>query len=97
MINVSIDADGSERAVRRFITQQKITWMNVFGSKAGARKLADECGVSYVPRKYLIGPDGKVLLPELGGMNLDETIAEHLKGSKSPPASGDGDGTPAPK
>lgn len=88
MINVSIDMDGSEKAVRRFVKKKKMDWAQVFGSKAGAQKLAEACGVTYVPRKLLVGPGGKVLLTELDGSTLKKTIAKYLEAPDAEPKDG---------
>ena len=72
LISISIDSD--EKALRDFVTKNKMVWTQVFGEKAGATRSAEAYGVAYIPAIFVIGPDGKLAATDGRGADLEKTI-----------------------
>ncbi len=76
LIGISLDTD--ERALRRFIKDQKIVWPQVFGPKSGAEKASRDYGAFAIPATFLIGPDGKIKATNLHGPGMKDRIGKLL-------------------
>jgi len=72
IIGVSLDID--EKAVRKYIKDNKLIWTQVFGDKSGADKMADQFGAVAIPATFLISPDGRIVAADLGGKQLTEQV-----------------------
>ena len=84
LLGVSLDSD--EKALRKFISDKKVAWPQVFGEPGGANRLANQYGVSGIPCTYLIGPDGKIVAVDLGGKSLTDDVRKLLERASAPGA-----------
>ncbi len=92
MIGISIDSDQDEKKLKGLVRDKKIGWMQVFGSKGGATKAAEACGVEFIPQSFVINREGKLAAKDLSGKALKERVAELLgesrEGSEASTSSG---------
>jgi thiol-disulfide isomerase/thioredoxin len=81
MIGISIDSDADEKKLKRTIRDKEIGWTQVFGSKGGATKAAEACGVEFIPQVFLIDREGNLAAKDLSGEALRKRIAALLSRS----------------
>ncbi|HUU81888.1 MAG TPA: carboxypeptidase regulatory-like domain-containing protein [Phycisphaerae bacterium] len=74
MIGISLDTD--QKALQRFIKDQKIGWAQVYGPKSGAEKASRDYGAFAIPATFLIGPDGKIKSTDLRGPGMKDQVAK---------------------
>jgi thiol-disulfide isomerase/thioredoxin len=79
MIGISMDSDGDRNQVEKLIKKKGMDWTHVFGKEAGAQAAAEACGVTYIPRKLLIGADGLLIDPYFSGPSMTNEIERILK------------------
>jgi peroxiredoxin len=78
MIGISLDQD--QKALERFLTDQKVTWPQAFGQKGGTEKASRDYGAYAIPAVFLIGPDGKVTATDVRGPGMKDQIGRLLDG-----------------
>jgi thiol-disulfide isomerase/thioredoxin len=59
VVFIGLTSEGSEdvRKIQRFVEHFEIDWPNGYG----AEKLLRQIGANYIPRVWVVGPDGKVV------------------------------------
>ncbi len=82
MINISVDEERDSAKVRKLIKQRKMNWAHVYGKDSGAQKASDACGVSFLPTKFLIAPDGTLKTTDLHGATMIEAIGKFLSAQR---------------
>ena len=77
---VSFDRPGNEEGWKKFIAENNMTWINVWGSgKNGSWEAGERFGVSSIPANFLYSPEGKLVAKNLRGEDVDRILAEHIK------------------
>ena len=79
MMGISRDFEKSD--LQAFLRRkQKVTWPQAVGAEGGVPQACEAFGVSYVPRIFIIGPDGRIALHHLRrGEDLLEKLGAILK------------------
>ncbi len=77
-VGISLDGRGTEKKVRQFIKKNKMAWSQVIGDANGADVAAKKCGVTFIPRTIIVGPDGKIHAMDLLGEPLEKEIQKLL-------------------
>ena len=81
MIGISRDFD--ENALRDYLKQSgKYGWHHVVGKKNGVDESCKKFGITWVPRVFVIGPDGKIVAKNLRGHAILETVGKLLTKKK---------------
>jgi thiol-disulfide isomerase/thioredoxin len=83
ILSITLDDDGSERQVRSAVKKHKMNWPHVFGTKNGATKAADKCGVQSIPAAFLVGPDGLIKAVNMRGPSLKDDVARIMKAAEN--------------
>lgn len=77
---VSFDRNGSEDKWKQFLKDNKMTWVNVWGTDAeGQWSVAEHLNVNAIPANFLYSPDGKLAAKNLRGEDVEKILAEHIK------------------
>jgi len=79
---LSLSYDLNKTSVDKFLKGKwKMPWMHVFVHQVIKSNISEQFEVSAIPKRILIGPDGKILAAdlELRGENLDKTLAKYIK------------------
>lgn len=77
---VSFDSPGSEERWQKFIADNGMTWVNVWGSDENGSWAAGEAyGVSGIPANFLFSPEGKLVAKNLRGEDVERILSEHIK------------------
>jgi RNA polymerase sigma factor (sigma-70 family) len=77
MIGLSLDQDAE--APRRYLAQQKLSWLQGFLGDWQEAKLPAAYGVQGIPSIVLIGPSGTIIATDLRGAAIKEAVAEALR------------------
>jgi peroxiredoxin len=72
---LGISLDKEEEALRRFITERKMTWQQYFDGKVWENKLAQKYGVMGIPATYLLDGNGVIIGKDLRGDELEKAVA----------------------
>lgn len=83
IISISLDSDRDEKKLRKFITEKKMNWVQVFGKKGGVQEAAAACGVQFIPSLFLVGPDGVLKSTDLYGPKMKDTISAFLDSNEN--------------
>lgn len=81
-LGISLDGNGMEKAVGKFAKKNKMKWPQIVGDRNGADVAAKKCGVTFIPRTILVGPDGKIHAMDILGDALKKevkTLLDKLK------------------
>ncbi len=81
-VGISLDGNGMEKTVRKFVRKNKMKWLQVVGDKNGVDVASKKCGVTFIPRTILIGPTGRIHAMDLLGDALKKevtSLVEKLK------------------
>jgi hypothetical protein len=73
---VSLDRDAT--ALNTYLTEQKITWAQIFDGKFWDAKLAEKYGVTSIPFTVLINAEGRIVGKNLRGPALEAELAKLL-------------------
>ncbi|MBI4324077.1 MAG: redoxin domain-containing protein [Chloroflexi bacterium] len=76
IIGISLDKD--EEALRSFIKKRNMPWPQVFDGKGWGSKLAVKHGVNSIPATYLLDGEGKIVVKDLRGDELEAEVARIL-------------------
>ena len=77
---VSFDRNGTEARWQKFIKENNMTWINVWGTGADDSWEAGLAyGVSGIPANFLYSPDGKLVAKNLRGEDVDRILGEYIK------------------
>jgi len=75
---VGISLDESESALRNFIKQHSIAWVQLFDGKGWETALAEKFGIDSVPTMYLLDAEGKIIGSNHEGLVLEEQLGKLL-------------------
>ena len=76
---VTLCRPNTEDNWRKFVVENNMTWVNVWGRVDGKSPAAEAYGVPYIPSNFLISPQGKVVAINLRGEEVKKVLAEHIK------------------
>ena len=77
--SVSLCGVGKEGVWRKYIKENNMTWVNVWGYEDGKPEAVMAYGVEYIPSNFLISPDGKIVAVQLLGENIKKVLSQHLR------------------
>ncbi len=76
---VTFDHKGTEDRWQKFIKENNMTWINVWGtSEDGSWKVGEKFNVNGIPANFLYSPEGKLVAKNLRGDNIAKTLSELL-------------------
>ena len=73
---VSLSLDDNPEIARGHVIKQKLGWIHGFLGRDS--EVAASYGVASIPQVLLIGPDGRVLARDLGGMGIQAAVNQEL-------------------
>ena len=77
---ISFDRNGDEAKWQKFIADNKMTWVNVWGiDSEGKWSIGEAYNVSSIPANFLFSPEGKLVAKNLRGDDVKTILAEHIK------------------
>ena len=77
---ISFDRNGDEAKWQKFIADNNMSWVNVWGSGDDGSWAAGEAyNVSSIPTNFLFSPEGKLVAKNLRGEEIKTILAEHIK------------------
>ena len=77
---VTFDRVGDEAKWKAFTAENKMTWINVWGTGSdGSWEAGEQFNVKSIPSNFLYSPEGKLVAKNLRGEDLEKTLAEHIK------------------
>ena len=76
---VSLCGPGREGSWRKYIKENGMTWVNVWGYDGNKSKAASDYGVQYIPSNFLISPTGEIVATQLKGDNIEKVLSEFIK------------------
>lgn len=77
---VSFDRKGSEERWQKFIADNAMTWINVWGTDENGEWGAGKAyNVNSIPANFLFSPEGKLVAKNLRGEEVEKILAEHIK------------------
>ena len=77
---VSFDREGTEDRWKSFMTENGMTWVNVWGTDSeGGWSVAEHLNVTGIPANFLYSPEGKLVAKNLRGEDVEKILSEHIK------------------
>lgn len=76
---VSLDRPGSEASWKKFVEDNNMTWVNVWGYEGRSCKAATDYGVEFIPTNFLISPSGEIVATQLRGEDIEKVLFKHIK------------------
>ena len=77
---VSFDRNGTEEKWTKFVEDNGMTWVNVWGTDAeGQWSVAKHLNVNAIPANFLYSPEGKLVAKNLRGEEIEKILAEHIQ------------------
>ena len=77
---ISFDRNGDEAKWQKFIADNNMSWVNVWGSgEDGSWAAGEAYNVSSIPTNFLFSPEGKLVAKNLRGEEIKTILAEHIK------------------
>ncbi len=77
---ISFDRKGDEAKWQKFIADNNMSWVNVWGTGDDGSWAAGEAyNVSSIPTNFLFSPEGKLVAKNLRGEEIKTILAEHIK------------------
>lgn len=76
---VTLCRPNTEDNWRKFVVDNNMTWVNVWGRVDGKSPAAEAYGVQYIPSNFLISPEGKIVAINLRGEEVKKILDEHIK------------------
>ena len=76
---VTLDRPKTEENWRKFVKENKMTWVNVWGYEGDNCPAATAYGIEYIPTNFLISPAGKVVAVNLRGEEIKKVLSQHIK------------------
>ena len=77
---ISFDRKGDEDKWQKFITDNNMSWVNVWGTgEDGSWAAGEAYNVSSIPTNFLFSPEGKLVAKNLRGEEIKVILAEHIK------------------
>ena len=78
IIGISLDYD--EPKLRDYIKENNIPWRQILDNVAGENLIAQQYAIRRIPAIHLIDREGRLIIHEARGMDLEEFVAEAVKG-----------------
>lgn len=77
---ISFDRKGDEAKWQKFIADNNMSWVNVWGTGDDGSWAAGEAyNVSSIPTNFLFSPEGKLVAKNLRGDDVKVILSEHIK------------------
>lgn len=76
---VSLCGPGREKTWKKFVKDNGMTWINVWGYTGKESKAAADYGVEFIPTNFLISPSGEIVATQLRGEEVKKVLSEHIK------------------
>lgn len=77
---ISFDRNGDEAKWQKFIADNNMSWVNVWGiGEDGSWTAGEAYNVSSIPTNFLFSPEGKLVAKNLRGEEIKTILAEHIK------------------
>ena len=77
---ISFDRKGDEAKWQKFIADNNMSWVNVWGSgEDGSWAAGEAYNVSSIPTNFLFSPEGKLVAKNLRGEDIKVILAENIK------------------
>jgi thiol-disulfide isomerase/thioredoxin len=79
---VGLNLDHSIDAMRRYVADNELDWMDVYLGPWGSESVTKAFRIRSIPQIMLIGPDGKIVALGLRGDRIRKSIVEALRGGR---------------
>ena len=77
---ISFDRKGDEAKWQKFISDNNMSWVNVWGTgEDGSWAAGEAYNVSSIPTNFLFSPEGKLVAKNLRGEEIKVILSEHIK------------------
>lgn len=76
---VSLCGPGRDGGWRKFVKDNSMTWVNVWGYDGNKSKAASDYGVQYIPSNFLISPSGEIVATQLRGEDVEKVLSEYIE------------------
>ena len=76
---ISLCGPDREYMWKKYVTQNSMNWVNVWGYEGEESKVAEDYGIEFIPSNFLISPEGKIVAIGLRGDDVKKTLAKHIK------------------
>ena len=76
---VSLCGPGRDGNWMKFIKDNDMTWVNVWGYEGNKSKAASDYGVQYIPTNFLISPSGEIVATQLKGEDIEKVLSRFIK------------------
>lgn len=77
---ISFDNPGNEERWQKFIADNNMSWVNVWGSgDDGSWSAGEAYNVTGIPTNFLFSPEGKLVAKNLRGEDVERVLSEHIK------------------
>lgn len=77
---ISFDRKGDEAKWQKFIADNNMTWVNVWGTgDDGSWAAGKAYNVNSIPTNFLFSPEGKLVAKNLRGEEIKTILSEHIK------------------
>ena len=77
---ISFDRKGDDAKWQKFIADNNMTWVNVWGTGDDGSWAAGEAyNVNSIPTNFLFSPEGKLVAKNLRGEEIKTILSEHIK------------------
>ena len=76
---ITLDRPGTEDKWSKFVEENNMTWVNVWGYEGDDCEAAVIYNVQSIPTNFLFSPEGKLVAKNLRGENIEKILAEHIQ------------------
>ena len=76
---ITLDRPGTEDEWSKFVEENNMTWVNVWGYEGDDCEAAVIYNVQSIPTNFLFSPEGKLVAKNLRGDDVKKILAEHIK------------------
>ncbi len=76
---ITLDRPGSEQQWKKFVEDNGMTYVNVWGYTGNSCPAAELYNVRSIPTNFLFSPEGVLVARDLRGEDIETTLAEHIK------------------
>ena len=79
IIGISLDPEKRKAVWQKEVKENKLPWVQVWGLKSGPLATTKLYGDLGTPVSIVVDPDGKIVLKDLNGYELQYQLAEYMK------------------
>jgi peroxiredoxin len=79
IISISLDPEKKKQAWQKEVKENKLPWVQVWGLKSGPLSTTKLYGNLGTPVSIVVDPNGKIVLKDLNGVELQYQLAEYMK------------------